>query len=62
MARGEIPATTDVSAAVTTFFSLYYFVLMIQIKERFADVDSGVKQLTGLIVHLYKGLTCGQSS
>lgn len=62
MARGEISAKTNVRAAVTTFFSLYYFALLRQVKHRFAGVDAAVGELEALIEDYCRGLRCEKSS
>lgn len=54
--RKELRTNTDIRAATTTFFANYYFVLIIQIKSRFADVDAGVAQLRMLVEHQIEGL------
>lgn len=54
--QGELRKDTDIRAATMTFLGNYYFVLIIQIKSRFADVDAGVAQLRMLIEHQIKGL------
>lgn len=52
----ELRSNTDIRAATTTFFANYYFVLIIQIKSRFADVDAGVAQFRMLVEHQIEGL------
>ncbi|HBE70141.1 MAG TPA: hypothetical protein DDW52_18490 [Planctomycetaceae bacterium] len=54
--RKELHTNTDIRAATMTFFANYYFVLIIQIKCRFADVDAGVTQLRMLVEHQIEGL------
>jgi AcrR family transcriptional regulator len=59
--RDEIPSGVDVRATIATFFSIYYFTLIIQIKSRFADLDPGIEQLRWQIQHLYRGsLACAE--
>lgn len=52
----EICEDVDIQAAVMAFFAHYYFVLIIQIKAKFSDVESGVAQLQLLINQHYKGI------
>lgn len=54
--RKEIHDDVNIEAAVLEFFAHYYFVLMIQIKSKFSDVESGVAQLQLLIDQHYKGI------
>ncbi len=60
--RGELPAETDVRAAVITFFSLYYFALLNQVKTRFDGIDAAVDQLRTVIDEHHRGLQCRKSS
>lgn len=60
--RGDLPTEIDVRSAVITFFSLYYFALLNQVKTRFADVDTAVEQLRIVIDEHYRGLQCRKSS
>lgn len=56
--RGEIDRERlDVRADVTAFFAHYYFVLMNQIKSRFANLDTGKQQLAMLIDQHCRGLS-----
>ncbi|GAB5407419.1 MAG: hypothetical protein Aurels2KO_56500 [Aureliella sp.] len=54
--RKELRTSTDIRAATMTFFANYYFVLIIQTKSKFADIDAGVAQLRMLIEHQIEGL------
>lgn len=54
--RKEIRDDVNIEAAVLEFFAHYYFVLMIQIKSKFSDVESGTAQLKLLIDQHYRGI------
>lgn len=56
--RNEIQISDDeIRPAVMTFFANYYFVLINQIKSRFANIEVGLRQLRVLVDHHYRGLT-----
>ena len=60
--RGDLPPSTDVRSAVITFFSLYYFTLLTQVKTRFAGIDEAIEQLRTVIDEHHQGLQCRKSS
>lgn len=54
--RKELGVNVEIPAATMTFFANYYFVLIGQIKSKFADVEAAKAQLGMLIQHQVLGL------
>ncbi|MDF1838759.1 MAG: hypothetical protein P1V35_12885, partial [Planctomycetota bacterium] len=54
--KGDLPQTVDVGTTITTFFAIYYFELIIQIKQRFVEVEPGVARLRKQIENQFQGL------